>query len=242
MLPADAVAALESHAPTIQQAFESKQVYRTETEMRVSVLNDLKYSTLEAKYWQAVREEDVHFNELVTLSFSYRRVQLEVEQIERELKKLDADGDTQPEVMSIQNPGGTNEIRLDKDLVKDKLQIDLEEKVFQLKQMQLVAKHRHREIMTWEKIRDEIRKSNPNMNVDDPNVHQLFSYAMRFTNELLAAIKSGTKTNPSEMINIEGKFKSAVNRIGPKVFAEEVIKLFPQEDQELIRPYLPRAA
>ena len=33
-----------------------KQIFRTETEMRISVLNDGKHPTSASKYWQSVRE------------------------------------------------------------------------------------------------------------------------------------------------------------------------------------------
>ena len=36
--------------------WQKKQIFRTETEMRVSVLNDAKHPTNASKYWQSVRE------------------------------------------------------------------------------------------------------------------------------------------------------------------------------------------
>ena len=40
------------------------QIYRTETEMRYSVLNDGRFPTKASKYWQAVREQDVFNKQL----------------------------------------------------------------------------------------------------------------------------------------------------------------------------------
>ena len=39
--------------------FKKKQIWRTEHEMRISVLNDGRHPTRAAKYWQCVREQDV---------------------------------------------------------------------------------------------------------------------------------------------------------------------------------------
>ena len=39
----------------LKDTWIKKQVYRTETEMRVSVLNDAKFPTNAGKYWQCVR-------------------------------------------------------------------------------------------------------------------------------------------------------------------------------------------
>ena len=52
---------------------EEKQMFRTETEMRFSVLSDNKYPTKAAKYWQSVREQNTHFENLVHLSFDARK-------------------------------------------------------------------------------------------------------------------------------------------------------------------------
>ncbi len=40
--------------PELQDTWKKKQVFRTETEMRFSVLSDNKYPTRAAKYWQCV--------------------------------------------------------------------------------------------------------------------------------------------------------------------------------------------
>ena len=57
--------------PELQDTWVKKQVFRTETEMRFSVLNDAKYGTNAAKYWQSVREQNPHFENLMMLSFDY---------------------------------------------------------------------------------------------------------------------------------------------------------------------------
>jgi hypothetical protein len=59
----------------LQRVFEVKQVWRTETEMRYSVLNDVSHPTPASKYWQCVREQDVFFSNLVQLSCDYQRTQ-----------------------------------------------------------------------------------------------------------------------------------------------------------------------
>ena len=53
-------------------------MFRTETEMRFSVLSDNKYPTKAAKYWQSVREQNTHFENLVHLSFDARKNEVEI--------------------------------------------------------------------------------------------------------------------------------------------------------------------
>jgi len=46
--------------------------------MRFSVLNDMKYPTPASKYWQCVREQNVYLENLMTLSFEYRRNEVKI--------------------------------------------------------------------------------------------------------------------------------------------------------------------
>ena len=56
------------------------QIYRTETEMRYSVLNDGAFPTKASKYWQSVREMDVMHRELIKMSFQYRKNLIKLKQ------------------------------------------------------------------------------------------------------------------------------------------------------------------
>ena len=65
--------------PELKDTWRKKQMFRTETEMRFSVLSDNKYPTKAAKYWQSVREQNTHFENLVHLSFDSRKNDIEIE-------------------------------------------------------------------------------------------------------------------------------------------------------------------
>ena len=53
----------------LRDTWTKKQMFRTKTEMEFSVLNDAKYPTNAAKYWQCVREQNTHMENLMQLSF-----------------------------------------------------------------------------------------------------------------------------------------------------------------------------
>ncbi len=72
--------------PELQDTWRKKHMFRTETEMRFSVLSDNKYGTNGAKYWQSVREQYTHFENLMHLSFDYRKNDVEIKIIQREIK------------------------------------------------------------------------------------------------------------------------------------------------------------
>ncbi len=67
--------------PALARAYVTNQIFRTETEARISVLNDLHFPTQAAKYWQGVREQCVMLEQLALLSFEWRRNELAIKRL-----------------------------------------------------------------------------------------------------------------------------------------------------------------
>ena len=111
---------------SLLKTYNTVQMFRTRTEMEVSILNDMKFPTSDSKYWQQIREQNVMFTELVNLSFEYRKNKIEMQRL---LEDIDIE---------------TN--RYDKELLK----IDLESRQFRERDMERVQKDRLREIFEWE--------------------------------------------------------------------------------------------
>lgn len=65
--------------------FKKSQIFRTPTEMNISVLSDITHPTPDSKYWQAVREQNIMFQELVMLSYEYRKNNVEMLILQRDL-------------------------------------------------------------------------------------------------------------------------------------------------------------
>ena len=163
--------------PELQDTWMKKQMFRTETEMRFSVLSDNKYPTKAAKYWQSVREQNTHFENLVHLSFDARKNEVEIEKLQRDIKK-------------------------EKDPIDKKMkQIELEEKLYGKAQMELVAKHRMREVATWAKLKKEF--DDGNFDKKDVNSHQAHSYLLRLQHQK-NTITPGT--SQPEVFNVLGQF------------------------------------
>jgi len=163
----------------LRDTWTKKQVFRTETEMRFSVLNDFKYPTKAAKYWQCVREQNVYLENLMTLSFEYRRNEAKIKNLE---KKLDKETD---------------------DYKKELYQIDIDEKKFSKAGMELTARDRMREIKLWSKI----KKENDDGSFDTQNVdtHQLDSYH-KIMNNKKDTLTSGS--SQPEVFNVVGQLAS----------------------------------
>jgi hypothetical protein len=165
--------------PELQDTWIKKQMFRTETEMRFSVLSDNKYGTNAAKYWQSVREQNTHFENLMRLSFDYRKNDVEIKKLQREIKK-------------------------EKDSLKKELQqIELEEKLYGRAGMELQAKARMREISTWSKLKKEFHDGT--FDDRDVNTHQAESYMHRLEQQKLT-ITSGT--SQPEVFNVLGQLET----------------------------------
>jgi len=140
----------------LRDNWNKKQIFRTVTEMEVSVLQDAKYPTNASKYWQCVREQDTFLNNLINLSFEYRKNEIKIRQLE---KKRDEEKD---------------------ELEKKLYQIEIDEKTFGLATQQLMARDRMRELREWSRLKKKYNDGTfDTQNVD---THQLESYSQVFTN------------------------------------------------------------
>ena len=176
--------------PELQDTWHKKQMFRTETEMRFSVLSDNKYPTKAAKYWQSVREQNTHFENLVHLSFDARKNEVEIKKLQRDIKK-------------------------EKDELEVELkQIELEEKLYAKAQMELVAKHRMREVATWSKLKKEFDDNN--FDKQDVNTHQAHSYMLRLQHQK-NTITPGT--SQPEVFNVLGQLETLERVIRDKELA-----------------------
>ena len=73
LLSPEEVSDFQSMTEELRDTWTKKQMFRTETEARFSVLQDNRYPTRGAKYWQCVREQSSYLDNLMALSFDYRR-------------------------------------------------------------------------------------------------------------------------------------------------------------------------
>jgi len=163
----------------LRDTWTKKQVFRTETEMRMSVLQDMKYPTKAAKYWQCVREQNVFLENLMSLSFDCRRSEAKVKWLE---KKIETEQD---------------EYKL------EKYKIDLDEARYGLANMQLVARDRMREIKLWSTLKKEF--DDGTFDTKDVNRHQLDSYHLIMKNKA-ETLTSGS--SQPEVFNVLGQLKS----------------------------------
>ena len=166
----------------LTDTWTKKQIFRTETEMRISVLNDGKHPTQASKYWQSVREQNAMFEALMGLSFDLSKSDVKRLKLERKMQKAISDGD---------------------DLKQMEIQIDLDENLYGKANMEQTAHDRVRELNTWSKIKHELKDGS----FDDKNVnsHQAESYKLALTNRVNSL---GPNAGPAEVVNAVGPLKT----------------------------------
>jgi len=163
----------------LRDTWTKKQVFRTETEMRMSVLQDAKYPTKASKYWQCVREQNVFLENLMSLSFDARRNEVKLKKLKQKLE--------------------TEEDQLKRELI----QIDIDEKTYGVANMQLVARDRMREIKLWSVLKKEFNDGS--FDDKDVNSHQLDSYHLIMKNKA-ETLTSGS--SQPEVFNVLGQLQT----------------------------------
>ena len=179
LLEQEDLSAFKGMVDELRDTWTKKQMFRTETEARFSVLQDNRYPTRAAKYWQCVREQSTYLDNLMALSFDYRRNDAKINWLE---KKIDKEED---------------------DYKLTKYQIDLDECRFAKASMEKVAKHRMREIKMWSMLKGEFNDGS--FNDKDVNQHQLESYHRMYAGK---AKSINSSTPEAEVFNIMGQLRS----------------------------------
>ena len=163
----------------LRDTWTKKQMFRTETEARFSVLQDNRYPTKASKYWQCVREQSTYLDNLMSLSFDYRRNDAKIKWLENKIKKEE------------------DEYKLTKH------QIDLDEARFGKASMEKTARHRMREIKMWSMLKREFNDGS--FNDKDVNQHQLESYGLQYAAK---AKTLNANSNEAEVFNVMGQLQS----------------------------------
>jgi len=194
-----------------ETSWDKRQIFRTEVEMRFSVLNDGRHPTPAGKYWQAVREQYTMYNAIQMSSFQFRREEINLARLERQMAALLEDSEHD---------------KLD----VDALQIDIEETEFSLLNYRKEASDRLRELKMWIALKEECVKADPTFDRDDVNNHQWITLRRTLENRK-AALTPGS--NQSEVINVLGPLKTFARheKYGSSIQTLETLE---NEDAELV--------
>jgi len=145
-------------------ALQKSQMFRPKYLMEVSVLEDVRFPTPDSKYWQAVLERNVMFQNLCFLYFDYKEKLVDIKIKDAEILNL---VETHTELSNAQ---------------AEKLNIQKDRFKMQTEFIKKEARERVREIRDWTEI---IRKLEPEMKYskDNPEEHMPESYLIRFAEQ-----------------------------------------------------------
>ena len=175
MLSKEENAKLGNWQSELEDAINKDQIYRTETEMRYSVLQDGKHPTPASKYWQCVREQVGMFRQLVDASFHYRRNIVDLEEAKEMIKHEN------------------NQFE------KQRLQIKIDEISFYLDENIRTAKDRFREMQLWSMLKKEL--DDGSFDTQDVNTHQPESLKLRLEKR---AVTLTSGSSQAEVLNVLG--------------------------------------
>lgn len=102
------------------------------------------------------------FNELVSISYEYRKKKIEIKKIERDI------------------------VGIDDELDIEYKKIEIEKNNFELRQMEKVARDRIREIKEWSRIKEREALKMGKEELENVDNHQLISYTLRWINQIIA--------------------------------------------------------
>jgi len=182
----------------LKDTWEKKQMFRTETEARFSVLQDNRYTTPAAKYWQCVREQASYIDNLMVLSFEYRRNQAKINKLQEQIRTEEDEHE------------------------KVNFEIDLDECRFNKASMERQAHHRMREIKMWSKLKKEF--DDGSFDTKDVNQHQLESYGRQYA---IKAKHLTENSSEADKFNVIGQLESLqrIKKSGELLSNEEREKL-----------------
>ena len=189
---------LKEMTTELKDTWTKKQMFRTETEARFSVLQDNRYPTQAAKYWQCVREQSSYIDNLMTLSFEYRRNQAKINKLE---EQIETEKDEHEKV---------------------NFEIDLDECRFNKASFERTAHHRMREIKMWSKLKKEFNDGS--FDTKDVNQHQLESYGRQYA---IKAKNLTENSSEADKFNVLGQLESLqrIKKSGELLSNEEKEKL-----------------
>ncbi len=179
LLNDDDINAVVEMKEELTKTFNTAQVFRTETEMRVSVLNDHNHPDKASKYWQCIREQDMQFNQIMQASFQLRKLDVKGQKLEHEYQDAEY-------------------------FRKLEIDIELDELRYGRANLERTAKDRIRELKLWSQLKNEL--DDGSFDTNDVNNSQLDSLTLKLQNRQKYLTPN---SDPNEIANVAGPLTTA---------------------------------
>ena len=186
---------MEALRAEVENSFQKQQVYRTEAQMRYAVLNDNSFPTRAGKYWQCVREQASMYENLVWLSFDFRKDKIELEKT-TELYEKTSDKHE-----------------------KQLLEIEIDKIKWRLENAKRVGDDRVREIEAWSKLKKEL--DDGSFDTESVETHKLEDM---YKSLVARADVLTPHHGPSEILNVHGPLDTIKKNIDMTMLDAEHLK------------------
>ena len=186
---------MEALREEVEDSFIKQQVYRTEAQMRYSVLNDNSFPTKAGKYWQCVKEQASMYENLAWLSFEYRKNKIDLEKTKEMLDNT------------------TDKYE------KQYLQLEIDKIKWQLKNAERVGNDRVREIELWSKLKKELDDGNfDTKSIETDKLEDMYKSLLARAEVLIP------HHGPSEILNVHGPLDTIKKNIDMTMLDAEHLK------------------
>lgn len=185
---------LEAIKEGLVDTWQKNKIWRTDTDMRYSVLNDTRFPTAGMKFLQARHEQETFLKNLMYLAPDFKEKQGTLIVLEAELEEILLDT-----TVSEKKRVG---------LVMQK-EAQIERCKYNLEEYKKEAHHRVRELVGWETIKQELLAQG-GFDPDDYDGIQIAGYQERWARELEAELYS-KQPNGNHIGVLKGSLESILN-------------------------------
>lgn len=192
----------------LQKTLRTRQIYRTEVEMRIGVLQNADYPTKSAKYWQCIREQAAMLHVAAFSSIELRKVELDIKRV---LRKLDNS-------------------MLD-DLDREELLIELDQLTIKKTITEDEIADRVREIRLWSDLKKEL--DDGTFDTENVSSSQLIDMTTRIGIQL-SNLNINT-VDSHEANNLFGQLSSAIELCRKNNVLDKVLTLLPTQLHNFIQ-------
>jgi hypothetical protein len=141
---------LMEHKEHLHKVLQKTHIWRTDTQKH-HIINDVHFPTVHAKFHQAILEQKVQFEQSLYLAKDFELKKIEIEELRCDLEELT--GETKRDLLK-----------------RNKLEIELKFKHFELQQMSTAMHYRMAEIKGWQAIIDALYSELKESGVDEASI------------------------------------------------------------------------
>ena len=129
---------LQEKSEHLQTVMESTYMWRTDLQ-KESIINDMDFPTIHAKFHQCILEQKVQFDQTMYLAKDFENLKLDMELLECDLDDLAPEGENKRD-----------------DIKRRKIELDIKFKHYELEQMRIAMNYRMSEVKGWQAIEERL--------------------------------------------------------------------------------------